>query len=254
MSFFGELKRRNVFRMAAAYAVVGWLIVEVCSVVLPTFDAPEWVQKVITFLILLGFPMALAFAWAFEMTPEGLKRERDVVREESITHSTGRKLDFFIIGVLAVAVVFLVVDNYWLTEPEDETTSAEAIAEASGPASIAVLPFVNMSASEENEYFSDGITEELLNLLAQLPELKVSSRTSSFTFKGTNSDIPTVAERLGVTNILEGSVRRSGNRVRITAQLIDAKSDTHLWSETYDRELEDISKCRMISLTISSRR
>lgn len=243
MSFIGELKRRNVFRMAAAYAVVGWLIVEVSSVVLPTFEAPEWVPKVITFLILLGFPMALAFAWAFEMTPDGLKKERDVARQESITRATGRKLDFFIIGVLAIAVVFLIVDNYWLTESRDAQTSAQAAAGApEEPVSIAVLPFVNMSADEENEYFSDGITEELLNLLAQLPELRVSSRTSSFSFKGTSADIPTVAGKLGVRNVLEGSVRRSGDRVRITAQLIDAQSDSHLWSQTYDRRLEDIFK------------
>jgi len=236
VKIIAELKRRNVFRVAVAYAVVGWLLVEVSSVVLPIFEAPAWTLKVVTFLILVGFPVALVFAWAFELTSEGLKLEHEVDREQSITHLTGRKLDFSIIGFLALAVVFLVVDNYVLVDEQ----AVDATNEREEQQSIAVLPFVNMSANVENEYLSDGIAEELLNLLVRLPSLRVSSRTSSFAFKGKDIDIPTVARVLDVKNVLDGSVRRSGERIRITAQLIDTETDSHLWSETYDRELDDI--------------
>jgi TolB-like protein len=233
MSLIAELKRRNVFRVGAAYVIVAWLLVEVASVVLPTFKAPEWVMQVFTFLVILGFPLALIFAWAFELTPEGIKRESAVDRAESITHVTGRKLDFIIIGLLAVALIFVVVDNYILEAgPEQASVVREK--------SIAVLPFVNISDDKQNEYFSDGISEELLNVLVRVEGLRVPSRTSSFTFKGSDMKLAEIGRELNVDNVLEGSVRKSGDRIRVTAQLIDVKTDTHLWSDTYTRELDDI--------------
>jgi len=244
MSLIAELKRRNVFRVGVAYAIVAWLLIEVASVVLPTFEAPEWVMKTFTFLLVLGFPLAVILAWAFELTPEGIKLETAVDPAESITHLTGRKLDFAIIGLLAVAVLFLVFDNYILeVEPEPVEVPSEQIPDAKPlvrEKSIAVLPFVNMSGDPEQEYFSDGITEELIHTLVAIEGLHVVGRTSSFFFKGKDADLPTIGETLGVSNLLEGSVRRSGNQLRITAQLITAADGFHLWSRTYDRELVDI--------------
>jgi TolB-like protein/Tfp pilus assembly protein PilF len=243
-SLIAELKRRNVFRVAVAYGIVAWLLVEVASVVLPTVGTPDWVMKVLTFLVILGFPLALILAWAFELTPEGIKRESAVDPAESITHLTGRKLDFAIIGLLAVAVLFLVVDHYVLeAEPKPAEVAAEQVPAAAAVArgkSIAVLPFVNMSADANQEYFADGISEELLNTLAQIEDLRVVGRTSSFSFRDSDADLKEMGEALNVDVILEGSVRTAGDRVRITAQLNDAKDGFHLWSETYDRELTDI--------------
>ncbi|MEE9158705.1 MAG: tetratricopeptide repeat protein [Gammaproteobacteria bacterium] len=250
-SVWAELRRRNVVKVAVAYAIVGWLLVEVASVVFPTFKAPEWIMQVFTFLVIVGFPLALIFAWAYELTPEGLKKEKDVDRAESITHVTGRKLDYFIIAVLILALSYFAFDKFVLDPSRDAElvqATKEAVTEQateSGKAetadkSIVVLPFVNMSDDAGNEYFSDGISEELLNLLAKIPELRVISRSSAFSIKGKDLDIPTIAAQLNVANVLEGSVRKAGNRVRITAQLIDAQSDTHLWSATYDRTLDDI--------------
>ena len=235
-SFWGELKRRNVVRVAIAYAVVAWLLLQFADVILDNIEAPTWVFQAILLLLVIGLPVALIFAWAFELTPEGLKKESDVDRSESITHVTGRKLDFMIIGVLAIAVGFLLVDKLYLSE--GATATDEII--ATERKSIAVLPFVNMSEDPNNEYFADGISEEILNLLANIPELRVTSRSSAFSFKGQNLDVPTMAARLNVEHVLEGSVRKSGNQLRITAQLIKVVTDTHLWSQTYDRELEDI--------------
>jgi TolB-like protein/Tfp pilus assembly protein PilF len=195
-------------------------------------------MKSLIFLLAAGLPFALIFAWAFEMTPEGLKRERDVDRSQSITRETGRKLNFTIIGVLAAALVFSVVTHRWTAdqpEPLQTTTSG-----GGNEKSIAVLPFVNMSDDPSNEYFSDGISEELLNVLVKVSGLRVASRTSSFSFKGKDTPIPEIANALNVEHVLEGSVRKAGNTVRVTAQLIDVKTDSHLWSETYDRNLEDI--------------
>ena len=244
MSFIAELNRRSVFRVGAAYGIVAWLLVEVASVVLPTFEAPEWVMKVFTFLVILGFPLALNLAWAFELTPEGIKRETAVDSAESITHQTGRKLDFMIIGLLAVAVVYFAVDKFALeAEPERAEVTAEQVPVAeriAGERSIAVLPFVNMSSDPEQEYFSDGLSEEILNLLAKIHDLKVIGRTSSFAFKGKNEDLRSIGQSLGVNTVLEGSVRKSGERVRVTAQLIDVSDGAHIWSETYDRTMTDI--------------
>ena len=233
-SFWGELKRRNVVRVAIAYAVVSWLLIQVADVVLDNIDAPTWVFQATLLLLVIGFPIAVIFAWAFELTPEGLKKEKDVDRSESITHIIGRKLDFAIIGLMAVAILYLVVDNYVLEQAPSET--AEEVADKS----IAVLPFVPLSSGEDDSYFADGLTEEILNALAQLPALHVTARTSSFFFKGQNIPVPEIAARLNVAHVVEGSVRRDGDRLRITAQLIRASDDFHLWSQTYDRTLDDV--------------
>ncbi len=232
MSFIEELKRRNVIKVAIAYVIVAWLLLQVADVVLPTFESPVWVMQAFTFLLILSFPLALLFAWAFELTPEGVKREKDVDPAESIAHITGRKLDFVIIAVLVLAVVTLVVDRYSALP----TSVSQQVVEKS----IAVLPFVNMSDDANNEYFSDGISEEILNSLARVKDLKVAGRTSSFAFKGRNEDLRTIGEALGVSYILEGSVRKAGRQVRIAAQLVKVDDGYHLWSETYDRELTDI--------------
>ena len=232
-SFWGEMKRRNVVRVAVAYVIVGWLILQFADVLIPLLTLPEWVGRLNFLLLLVGFPLALFFAWAYELTPEGLKKEKDVDRTESIAHLTGRKLDFIIIGVLVVAVGFLLVDKIYLSEGDrapDEIIATER-------QSIAVLPFVNMSEDPSQEHFADGLTEELLNTLAKLSDLRVISRTSSFVFKERNVPISEIAAALQVDHILEGSVRRAGNTIRITAQLIATSSDSHLWSNSYDREL-----------------
>jgi len=234
-SVWGELKRRNVVRVGIGYIIVAWLLLQVADVVLNNIEAPAWVFQTVMLLLALGFPLALFFAWAFELTPEGLKKEKDVDRSDSITHVTGRKLDFVIIGVLAAALVMFALDKFVWTvnvSPEITTTGASR--------SIAVLPFVNMSDDPNNEYFADGISEEILNLLANIPELQVTSRSSAFSLKGQNLDVPTMAARLNVAHVLEGSVRKSDNQLRITAQLIEVDTDTHLWSETYDREMKNI--------------
>ena len=221
--FLAELKRRRVIRVLVLYAVVGWIVIEVASVVLPALHLPPWALTLVTVLVALGFPIALALAWAVDVGPGGIHR------------------------TLPAAIRRAPVDDDAPAPPAPSLQAAPAAAEArvaSTPGearhTIAVLPFVNMSGDAENEYFSDGIAEEILNLLTKLPQLKVSSRTSSFAYKGKDIQIPTVVRELGVDTVLEGSVRRSGNHVRITAQLIDTDSDSHLWSETYDRELKDV--------------
>ena len=248
MSFLNELKRRNVLRVGAAYIVAAWLIIQVAETIFPLFGFGDTPARLIVIVLSIGFIPSLIFAWVFEITPEGLKRDADVDREKSITQTTGKKLDRIILVVLALALAYFAFDKFVLDPTRDaelveETTQkvrSDVLVESYGDNSIAVLPFVNMSDDAGNEYFSDGISEELLNLLAKIPELRVISRSSSFTFKNKDIDIPTIAAQLNVAHILEGSVRKAGNRVRITAQLIEARSDSHLWSETYDRELDDI--------------
>ena len=253
MSFIAELKRRNVFKVGAAYVVMAWLIAQGVDVFLENFGAPDWVIKTILLLLVIGLPIALFFAWAFELTPEGIKKEKDVDRSQSITHETGRKLDFIIIGVLLVALGWFAWDKFAPQAGEEPAVGGSLAADnvssreqGSLPhdklieKSIAVLPFVNMSEDASNEYFSDGISEEILNALAKVPELQVAGRTSSFAFKGQNQDLREVGEALGVGHILEGSVRKAGNKVRITAQLIQVDNGFHLWSESYDRELDDV--------------
>ena len=234
MSFFAELQRRNVVRVGIAYLVIGWLLAQVAELAFDAFGAPDWVLKSVLLILLLGLPLALFFAWVFELTPEGLKLEKHIDRSQSITPQTGRKLDFIIIGVLVVAVGFLLVDKFLLSP--SEAPSNEIVATESQ--SIAVLPFVNMS--DDADHFADGLSEALLNLLAKVPDLKVAARTSSFAFKGRNEDLREVGEVLGVKTVLEGSVQRSGERLRVTAQLIDVDDGFHLWSETYSRQMADI--------------
>ena len=254
MSLYNELKRRNVFRVAIAYLALAWLLTEVSGTLFPVFGIPDWGIRFLVIVFALGFVPAVIISWAYEITSEGLKREKDVVRDDSITHVTAKRLDGITIGLIVAALVFLMADRFWMSprHPEQSVTPAEVAADnmqASEPEtieshyppnSIAVLPFVNMSSDVEQEYFSDGISEELLNLLAKIPELRVISRSSSFYFKGKDVKLADVARELNVAHILEGSVRKAGNQVRITAQLIEASSDTHLWSETYDRELDNI--------------
>ncbi|MFT5501104.1 MAG: TolB-like protein [Woeseiaceae bacterium] len=247
MSFFGELQRRNVVRVGIAYVVIGWALAQVAELAFDAFAAPDWVLKSFLFVLLLGLPLALFFAWAFEMTPEGVKREKDVDRSQSITTQTGRKLDFIIIAVLAIGIGLLLVDKFMLggqsaaVDSSANTGDAGVSAEIEVVAteqSIAVLPFVNMS--DDKDYFADGLSEELLNLLAKIPDLKVAGRTSSFVFKNKTEDLRAIGDALGVATVLEGSVRRSGDRLRITAQLIKVDDGFHLWSETYDRQMADI--------------
>ena len=240
-SVWGELKRRNVVRVAVAYVIVGWLILQFADVLVPLLALPEWVGRLIFLLLLVGLPLALFLAWAYELTPEGLKKEKDVEHSESITHITGRKLDFVIIGVLLVALALFAVERFvLLPDPAPAIEAPKEIAAIEFQHSIAVLPFVNMSPDPDQEYFSDGLSEEILNLLTKIPELKVIGRTSSFAFKGKNTDLRDIGKTLGVKTLLEGSVRKSGDRVRITVQLIDVSDGAHIWSETYDRTMTDI--------------
>jgi TolB-like protein/tetratricopeptide (TPR) repeat protein len=247
MSFFSELKRRNVIRMAGLYLIGSWLITQVLDTILPMFGAPEWIARSMVILLGIGFIPAIAIAWIFELTPEGLKRDSEIVAEHSIAPQTGRKMERLILVLFALALLFLVFDKFVLT-PQRETElvaqTTQQIANNSDSKinshSIAVLPFVNMSGDKNNEYFSDGISEEILNVLARVPSLQVAARTSSFSFKGKNKEVPEIARELKVRLVLEGSVRKQGERVRITAQLIDASDGYHLWSQTYDRDLSDI--------------
>ena len=251
MSLYNELKRRNVFKVVLAYVIVAWLLLQVSDTLVPALHLPDWFHSGVAFVLILGFPVAIIFAWAFELTPEGLKKEKDVDRSESITHITSRKLDFVVIGLLVVALGYFAYDKFVL-DPGRDSAEIEAAVEvaheqAAGPAespgiekSIAVLPFVNMSDDASNEYFSDGISEEILNALAHVKGLKVAGRTSSFAFKGRNQDLRLIGKTLNVSHILEGSVRKAGNMVRVTAQLIAVEDGFHLWADSYDRELTDI--------------
>ncbi len=248
MSFFNELKRRNVLRVGAAYIVSAWLLIQVVDTIFPAFGFSEKAVRIVTLVCIIGFLPTLIFAWAFELTPDGLKQEKDIDPALSAAPRSGKVLDRVIMVVLALALGYFAFDKFVLDPARDESKIAaatQAARRAAGPTapedrSVAVMPFVNMSSDPEQEFFADGMTEELLNILAKVPTLKVTARTSSFFFKGRNDPISTIAETLGVKHVLEGSVRRSGNRVRITAQLIEADSQAHLWSETYDRDLEDV--------------
>jgi TolB-like protein/Flp pilus assembly protein TadD len=253
MSFLTELRRRNVLRMAGLYAVCAWLIVQVAETLLPIFETPGWVLKTLVVLLVLGAVPALVFSWLFELTPDGLKRDTGSATSGAIAGDTARRMDRLMVAGLLVLLALIAATRFWpeqRTAPMGETpasTSAPAIDAAGAMSaaapprnSIAVLPFVNMSADRDNEYFSDGISEELLNVLVKVEGLNVTSRTSSFAYKGRDLSTTAIGAELKVAHVLEGSVRKSGNRVRITAQLIDAGDDRHLWSDTFDRELTDI--------------
>jgi len=237
-----ELLRRNVFKVGVVYIVVSWVVLQVAELLTPLLQLPDWSLSLTLYLALIGFPLVLVFAWAFELTPEGLKPTRDVHPDASITHETGTQLNRIIIGVMGLAILILLADRF-LVETRDSEDGTEIVQEPQGKSegkSIAVLPFVNMSNDPDQEYFSDGISEELINSLVQIRELRVAARTSSFAFKGKNPSIKEVGSQLDVKTVLEGSVRKSGNRIRITAQLINVEDGYHLWSETYDRDLTDI--------------
>lgn len=248
MSFFNELKRRNVIRVAMTYIVVAWLIIQVAETILPAFGFSDAILRYIVIVLSISFIPALVFSWVFELTPQGLTKEVSVEREHSITRFTGKTLDRSIMLLLVLALSYFAFDKFVLDPRRDaqlvETTTQQARSGASGqsiaPPSIAVLPFVNMSDDADNEYFSDGLSEELLNLLTKIPQLKVASRTSSFSFKGKDFKISDVGRELNVAHVLEGSVRRSGDLIRITAQLIKVEDGFHMWSESWDRSLDNI--------------
>ncbi len=248
MNLFEELKRRNVLRVAVAYVAATWLLIQVLETLFPIFGLSETSLRIVVIVLAVSFVPALVFTWAFELTPQGLKPDSEVAPDALSQPQTHKLLDRVIMITLALAVGYFAFDKFVLSESRETSIAetarqegrTEALVESYGDQSIAVLPFVNMSSDPEQAFFSDGIAEEMLNLLAKIPQLRVISRSSSFAFRGDDINIPEVAEKLNVAHILEGSVRRAGNQVRIAVQLIEARSDTHLWSETYDRPLDDI--------------
>jgi TolB-like protein len=235
-NFLTELKRRNVIRPAILYVGTVWALAQGISQLGPSVGAPEWATRWFLVAAAIGFPFWIAFAWFYEFTPEGLKRESEIDPAASITHHTGRKLDFAIIGVLTVAVVLLLTDRFVLRHGVNETRSVPILEK-----SIAVLPFENLSSDKENAYFTDGVQDEILTHLAKVADLKVISRTSVLQYKnGVARNLRKIGEELGVAHVLEGSVQRAGNKVRVTAQLIDARNDRHEWAENYDRPIDDV--------------
>jgi len=228
MSFFRELRRRKVFKVGAAYAVMAWVVLQVADQASPALRLPEWVPSLVLFFLLLGFPIAIFLAWAYELTPEGVRRTRNATNVEPSTG--GIKFDLTLMALLVLAIGLIIHNSYF----SDSTTENVSVDQRTGSVSIAVLPFLNLSDIPEQEHFADGLTEELLNSLDSMEGLRVVSRTSSFSFKGSPLSVTEIATQLGVEHILEGSVRRTGNNIRVTAQLIDATSDSHLWSENYD--------------------
>ena len=251
MSLLAELRRRNVIRMAGLYLVGAWLITQVSATLLPVFGAPDWVMKVLVGLLATGFVAALVFSWVFELTPDGLKRDADVAPQQSIAPQTARKMERLLLLMLAMALAFFGFDKIMLAPKREatlvaktsETVKAETLASTKaivGDKSIAVLAFENMSADKDNGYFSDGIAEEILTSLSKVKDLRVAGRTSSFSFKGKNEDLRAIGRKLGVAHVLEGSVRKQGDRVRITAQLIRSEDGIHLWSETYEGDVSDV--------------
>src|SRR3954451_4269145 len=256
-NFFSELKRRNVVRMAGLYLVGAWLIVQVSGTVLPMFGAPGWLPRSIVILLAVSFLPMLIFSWVFELTPQGLKRDEDVRPEESIAPQTARRMNHTIIAVLVLALGYFAIDKFVLTPQRqqqsgassDQLRTAAAIPDKQGLAgarssiqekSIAVLPFDNLSRDPDNAYFCEGVQDEILTRLAKVADLKVISRTSTQHFKSTPENLPQIAKQLGVAHIVEGSVQKAGDQVRVNVQLINALTDAHLWADTYDRKLTDI--------------
>ena len=236
-NFFAELRRRNVYKVAVAYAVVAWLVIQAASIFLPAFNAPQWAMQIVILILVVGFPIALAFSWAFEITPEGIRRESEVATDQSITHHTGRKIVALTI-VLAVIATGLLIFQF--VRPRSTSTPRQSEAATVSNKSIAVLPFDNLSGDPQNAYFSEGVQDEILTRLAKIAELKVISRTSTQRFKSAPNDLRQIAQQLGVANILEGSVQKANDQVRVNVQLINALTDAHLWADTYDRKLTDI--------------
>ncbi|MCH7510627.1 MAG: tetratricopeptide repeat protein [Proteobacteria bacterium] len=229
--FIQELRRRNVFRVAAVYVVTAWLVMQIADTMFPAFQMPAWTITFVAFLLVIGFPIALLLSWAFEMTPDGLKREKDVERAESVAVQTGNKLNVITIALLGIAAVFFALDKFDAGDQEIETAITR------DKKSIAVIPFENISGDPANDPFTIGIHDDLLTQLSRIGSLKTISRTSMLQYRNTTKTIPQIARELGVATILEGGVQRSGDRIRINAQLIDGETDTHLWAATYDRQL-----------------
>ena len=243
-NFFSELKRRNVYKVAVAYAVVAWLTIQAASIFLPAFNAPQWAMQIVILVLVIGFPIALAFSWAFEITPEGIKLESEIEPSQSVTRRTGRKIVAVTIALAVVAagllVYQLVRSKSTVTPRQSEAATVPVGVSSTIPEkSIAVLPFENLSSDKDNAYFADGIQDEILTRLAKIGDLKVISRTSTEKYKSAPNNLREIAQQLGVANILEGSVQKAHDQVRITVQLINALNDSHLWADTYDRNLLD---------------
>src|SRR6202165_96426 len=237
-NFLAELKRRNVYKVAVAYAVVSWLLIQAASIFFPAFDAPPWVMKIFIIVIIFGFPVALIVAWAFEITPEGIKLESEIEPNKSIARRTGRKI---VAVTIALAVVAAGLFVYQLVRSKTTITPRQSEAATATPnKSIAVLPFDNLSRDPDNAYFCEGVQDEILTRLAKVADLKVISRTSTQHFKSTPDNLPQIAKQLGVAHILEGSVQKANEQVRVNVQLINALTDAHLWADTFDRKLTDI--------------
>jgi TolB-like protein len=247
-NFFAELKRRNVYKVGVAYAVVGWLVIQVCATIVPALHLPEGVTTAVVILALVGFPVALVIAWAFEMTPEGLKRTEDVSPGEKLPQWSRRKFAALMITVALIAAGLLifklagtrsasVLEGGSPATPEQSFAGARSSISAK---SIAVLPFENLSDDKQNAYFAEGIQDEILTRLSKIADLKVISRTSTQKYKAAPDNLRDIGQQLGVANILEGSVQKAGNAVHINVQLIRAASDDHLWAESYNRKLDDI--------------
>jgi TolB-like protein/Tfp pilus assembly protein PilF len=250
MALLAELKRRNVFRVIGLYLAGSWLLLQISEALRSALALPAWSSRLVLLVLALGFPVAVTFAWIYELTPDGLKREREILPDDSTRQVSARRLNLLTIAFAALALAAVVADR--LLPPRisgassipartaEPLSQSRARAPTAGLKAIAVLPFVNMSSDPEQEFFSDGVSEEILNLLANVEGLRVTSRTSSFSFRGRQVDLPTIARQLGVGYVVEGSVRKAGDRVRVTAQLIDVSADTHVWSETYERQLDDV--------------
>jgi TolB-like protein len=235
-TFFTELKRRNVYKVAVAYAVVAWLVIQAASIFLPTFNAPQWAMQIIILIFVVGFPIALVFSWAFEITPEGIVRESEVTADQSITHHTGRKIVALTIVLAVIATGLLIFQFLRARSTSSPSTNAPTVTNKS----IAVLPLANLSRDPDNEYFAEGIQDEIITRLAQISDLKVISCSSTQRYKGSGQNLRQVATELGVTNVLEGSIQKSNNAVHVNVQLVNALTDSHLWADVYDRKLTDL--------------
>ncbi len=230
--FFAELKRRNVYKVAIAYGVVAWLLMQIATQVFPFLEIPNWAISLVIMLLVIGFPVAMILAWAFELTPEGIKRAEDVDLSKWVRRQTGRKLDFFIIAVLLLVIGILFFQRF---HPNVSPAVSSTLDK-----SIAVLPFENLSEEKANAYFAEGVQNEILTRLATVRDLKVISRTSTAKYQSKPDNLKTVAQELGVSTILEGAVQKTGDKVRVNVQLIDARADTHLWAKSYDRDFKDV--------------
>src|SRR6267142_1240280 len=239
-AFFTELKRRKVYRVAAAYAIVAWLLIQAASILFPTFEAPTWVMKVFVTAVILGFPVALILAWAFELTPEGIRREEEVAPRESKEPKVGRKWTAIIVAAAVLAAALLAFQFARTRKPATAELPKQTAPAGNTDKSVAVLPFENLSSDKENAFFAQGIHDEIITTLSRISGLRVISRTSTARYSCAPENLPEIARQLHVSNVLEGSVQKAGDRVHINVQLIQTDTDAHLWAQSYDRELTDI--------------